>query len=61
MKSLITNRAQWTLVLAAVILLAVMQRLDLLAVIAPLAIAVGYATTLANRDTNPDRRNIGIR
>ncbi|HEY8669965.1 MAG TPA: hypothetical protein VIL63_03925 [Terriglobales bacterium] len=58
MKSLITNWAQWTLVLAAVILLAAMQRLDLLAVIAPLAIAVSYAITLANRDTDSGRRRI---
>jgi hypothetical protein len=58
MKSLTTNWAQWTLVLAAVILLAAMQRLDLLAVIAPLAIVVSYAITLANRDTNSGRRRI---
>jgi hypothetical protein len=58
MKSLITNWAQWTLVFAAVILLAAMQRLDLLAVIAPVAIVVSYAITLANPDTNSARRRI---
>ena len=58
MKSLITNWGEWGLVLAAVLLLTTLHRLDLLVIVAPLAIVVGYAITLANSGSNSSRRRI---
>jgi hypothetical protein len=52
MKLLTTNWAQWSLVLTAVALLTALHRLDLLAIVAPLAVGVGYAITIAKRRAN---------
>ena len=58
MKSLNINLAQWSLILAAVLLLAVTKRLDLLAIVAPVAVVVSYVITVANRETNSSQRRI---
>jgi hypothetical protein len=58
MKLLTTNWAQWSLVLTAVALLTALHRLDLLAIVAPLAVVVGYAITLAKRRANSSGRRI---
>jgi hypothetical protein len=58
MKLLTTNWAQCSLVLTAVALLTALHRLDLLAIVAPLAVVVGYAITLAKRRANSSGRRI---
>ena len=58
MKSLITSWAQWALIAAAILLLTTLRRLDLLAIVAPLAVAVGYATTLGKSKSDSGQRRI---
>ena len=42
MKSNWSNSAGWALMIAAVLLLAVLRRLDLLMIVAPLSVLFGY-------------------
>jgi len=54
--SMKANWQTWSLVAAAVVLLVVFGRLDLLAVIMPLSLVVAYRSWLAKRSTSSSAR-----
>lgn len=58
MESKTSDWIEWILIPVAVVLLAVLHRLDLLAIVVPISVVAAYALALKSQGQNSGRRKI---